>query len=318
MRTQFRAAWIAFVVLLGAWCVVRAEEVATVKKDRANVRGQATAKSEVITQLHKGEAVRVLEEITIKNPKKGEPAVWARIQLPANTPVWVYAPYIETAGKTVNIKRVNIRSGPGENFSIIGRLERGASVREIRSVEQWMEIEAPTNAFAFIASDLLEKAPATAPETKPAEAPTTPPAIVENVKPEPVPTPAAETTVKPAVGADAAPTTTTNAAPVPGVVATEPAATNAPAVPTAPEQPTRRLVSREGVVVVSRSIQAPTTYGLESKESRHIINYLHSEDPALKFKNFGGRKVIVTGEELLDARWANTPIIEVETIRLVP
>ena len=78
------------------------------------------------------------------------------------------------------------------------------------------------------------------------------------------------------------------------------------------------MVSREGVVIGSRSIQAPTEYALESKEARRTINYLHTEDPALKLKNFGGRKVIVTGEELLDQRWANTPIIEVETIRLVP
>jgi hypothetical protein len=52
-------------------------------------------------------------------------------------------------------------------------------------------------------------------------------------------------------------------------------------------------------------------------EARRTINYLHSEDPALKLKNFAGRRVIVTGEELLDRRWAHTPIIEVETIRLV-
>jgi hypothetical protein len=76
-------------------------------------------------------------------------------------------------------------------------------------------------------------------------------------------------------------------------------------------------VSREGVVIVSRSIQAPTDYALENMEARRTINYLHSEDPALKLKNFAGRRVIVTGEELLDRRWAHTPIIEVETIRLV-
>ncbi len=299
---KHRLAWVVSAVLGGALCAAHADEVAIVKKDRVNVRGQANAKSEVITQLHKGEAVNVLEEIAVKNPRKGDPAAWARIQLPANTPVWVYAPYVEAAGKTVNIKRVNIRSGPGENFSIIGRLERGTTVKEIRTVEHWMEIESPTNTFAFVAADLLEKAPPATPEPKPAE----------TAKPEPTPVLTPDTNAVPATAAAGVPT--------PVTPLTEPASTNLPepAVVPAPEPPPRRMVSREGIVIVSRSIQAPTDYSLESQESRHTINYLHSEDPALKFKNFGGRKVIVSGEELLDSRWANTPIIEVETIRLVP
>jgi uncharacterized protein YgiM (DUF1202 family) len=298
----------------------QAEQVAIVKKDRVNVRGQANAKSEVITQLHKGEAVNVLEEIPVKNPKKGEPAAWMRIQLPANTPVWVYAPYIESAAKTVNIRRVNIRSGPGENFSILGRLDRGAGVKEIRTVERWMEIEAPTNAFAYVAADLLEKAPAKPEEAKPTEiaantpAPTPPP-TTETVKTEPVPAPATETTPAPTPPA----TTDTKPATTDTAPATAPAASGTiePAPQVVPETPPRRTVSREGVVIVSRSIQAPTDYALENMEARRTINYLHSEDPALKLKNFAGRRVIVTGEELLDRRWAHTPIIEVETIRLV-
>ena len=135
------------------------EEVATVKGDRVNVRGQAKLNSEVVTQLKRGEAVTVLEEIEVKKPKKGDPPKWAKILLPANTPVWVYAPYIELTNKTVNIRRLNVRAGPGENYSILGRLDRGTPVKEIRVVENWMEIEAPATACAFVAADLLEDYP---------------------------------------------------------------------------------------------------------------------------------------------------------------
>ena len=88
-----------------------------------------------------------------------------------------------------------------------------------------------------------------------------------------------------------------------------------PAVEAAPP---KRVVIREGTVVVSRSIQAPTSYGLENRESRRIVNFLHSESEDINLKKFAGKKVIVTGEELIDQRWVNTPIIEVESIRLVP
>jgi uncharacterized protein YgiM (DUF1202 family) len=337
MRMKHRLASMAAVGLVWALGAAQAEQVGLVKKDRVNVRGQANVKSEVVTQLRKGEAVTILEEIPVTKPKKGEPAAWARIQLPPNTPVWVYAPYIETAGKTVNIRRVNIRSGPGENFSILGRLERGTPVKEIRTVAPWMEIESPTNAFAFVAADLLEKAPAAAPAptlaaaTPPPTTSTAPatnaiaetaPPVAETAKTEPAPAPAPDTPPAPAAISENKPTppvTSTSSNLTNGIAVTTGTVGAAPSsTSTTPEPPPRRMVSREGIVIGSRSIQAPTDYALESKESRRTINYLHTEDPVLKLKNFGGRKVLVTGEELLDERWANTPIIEVETIRLVP
>jgi hypothetical protein len=122
---------------------------------------------------------------------------------------------------------------------------------------------------------------------------------------EPAPAKAVDTAAAPVL----APTDTN---PPPVSVATQ------PAPPPVQSEPSRRVVSREGLVIVSRSIQAPTPYGLESFETKRTINYLHTEELGLKLKNFGGKKVIVTGEELIDQRWTNTPIIEVESIRLLP
>jgi len=137
MKKMNRWVW-AVCLAAGLWAMsAGAEEAAVVKKNRVNVRAQATPNSEVITQLKKGETVIVLEEIAARKPKRGEPAKWAKIQLPPNTPVWVYAPYIETTNNTVNIKRLNLRAGPGERFSIIGRIEQasGRKVQATRAVD---------------------------------------------------------------------------------------------------------------------------------------------------------------------------------------
>ncbi|HXT39138.1 MAG TPA: SH3 domain-containing protein [Candidatus Angelobacter sp.] len=305
MKTNFRWAWAVAVVFGATVLTARTEEAAVVKRNRVNVRAQAVPTSEVITQLKKGESVIVLEEITPKKRKRGEPATWAKIQLPPNTPVWVYGPYIETNNHTVNIKRLNLRAGPGENFSVIGRLDRGTEVKEIRTDGNWMEIEAPTNAFAFVAAAMLEKTAAPVPPATELAANTnTPPAqpapTVETVKPELVPAPAVET-ASPAATAQPTPQPTT---PTPA--------------PPADTTPPKRVVSREGTVVVSRSIQAPTSYALENRESRKTVNYLHSESEDINLKKFAGKKVIVTGEELIDQRWTSTPIIEVESIQVVP
>jgi SH3-like domain-containing protein len=309
MKTDQR--WVCAICLVVAWSAIStgAEESAVVKKNRVNVRAQALPTSEVITQLKKGETVVVLEEITARKPKRGEPAKWAKIQLPPNTPVWVYAPYIETTNNTVNIKRLNLRAGPGERFSVIGRLERGTPVKQIRTTDNWMEIEAPPNAYAFVAAEMLEKSAAPAPTelaaNTPNVAPNQPPPTVETVKPD----------TAPAVATEPVPAPTQAAQPPaqPPVLAPAPAATT-----TVEAAAPKRVVSREGLVVVSRSIQAPTSYALEHRESRRIVNYLHSESEDINLKRFAGRKVIVTGEELIDHRWVNTPIVEVESIRLVP
>jgi SH3-like domain-containing protein len=295
----------AFSIAVGlAVLTCRAEESAVVKKNRVNVRAQASQGSEVITQLKKGETVAVIEEVIPKKHKRGEPAKWAKIRLPPNTPVWLFAPYVETTNHTVNIKRLNLRAGPGENFSVIGRLDRGTGVKEIRTDGNWMEIEAPTNAFAFVASEFLEKSATAPPPTELAAttnaAPALPPPAIEAVKPETAPVVAAEPTPTPTQ-------------PPPVTAEPQPA-------PTAPADTTsaKRLVSREGTVVYSRSIQAPTLYALENRESRRTVNFLHSESEDINLKKFAGKKVIVSGEELIDQRWLSTPIIEVESIQVIP
>lgn len=174
-------------VLLSA---VADEKKATLTADRVNVRGEATLNSEVITQLREGETVTVLEEITVEKPGPGQPAKWARILLPSNTPVWVYAPFIDPATKTVTASRLNVRGGPGENFSVVARLNQGDAVREIRTVDAWMEIEPPAGTHAFVAAEFLKmETPMLAANTpdRPAE-PVTPPAP-ETPRPKEMPTP---------------------------------------------------------------------------------------------------------------------------------
>lgn len=337
-RWSLAVGWLA--VTLGA--AGAAEHRAIVTADQVNVRGQARLNSEVVTQLREGEEVMVLEEIPVKNPQAGEPAVWARIQLPPNTPVWVFAPYVESGNGVVKVSRLNLRAGPGENYSVLGRVERGAVVKEIRVEKNWMEIEAPQGAHAYIAASFLKPVAAAATASTPSAAqpvaqPAAEPAAQPGAQPQTAATsPSESASTEVAATAPTAPTApvdeppsttqaleseTAPAAPIdPTAAATTPSATPPPPAAAAaqPEADTRRIVSREGRVIISRSIQAPTDYALESLDTRRTINYLHSEDLGVNLKVYAGRKVIVTGEELMDKRWARTPIVEVESIRLVP
>jgi hypothetical protein len=95
-----------------------------------------------------------------------------------------------------------------------------------------------------------------------------------------------------------------------------------PAVRVPPNEPltdpSRRVVRREGLVRSTVSIQAPTYFELLSPENRKTINYLHADKVDINLKDYRGRKVVVTGEEAIDPRWPKTPLIEVETLELIP
>lgn len=288
----------------------------TVREPSVNVRGRPSFLGEVVAKLQKGDKVAILEEITRKNPAKGEPTNWFRIKLPEGTHVWVFSDYVSADG-TVKARRLNFRGGPGENYSILGRVARGDVLTKVSTKGDWIQVEAPENAFAFVAANLIEKESST--EAAPAPVPEPAPAPEIVAAPEPL-TPAEPVIEEPA--------------PAPAVDESPAIAEPAVPVPTAPEPVeeivTRRVVQREGIVRRSRNIQAPTYYELESIESGKLINYVHSPEtlqevpnsrkpqavPDIDLEPYVGRRVIVTGEEFMDKRWKRTPVIEIEKIEL--
>jgi uncharacterized protein YgiM (DUF1202 family) len=224
--------------------------------------------------------------------------------------------FIDATNKTVLPNRLNLRAGPGENFSVVGMLYKGDSVKEIITQGDWIEIEPPAGAYAFIAAQYLKletpAAPAELPVAPPVMAETTPPTAPMQetpVSPEPAIAPAPAT---PALGETAAATPP----PVdPPAVATEPAP--APAEPAAEEPPPKRIVSHEGIVRSTLIIQAQTPYALVSPDTGETINYLYTTSTNLNLKRYKGLRIIVTGEEGLDARWRNTPVITIQRIHVV-
>ena len=231
-----------------------------------NARGQAGLKGEVVSHLKKGETVTVLEQINLDKHKVNEPAQWAKINLPSTIHVWVKASYIDSASKTVLPKKLNLRAGPGENYSVLGVIEKGTAVNEITSKDGWMQIDPPSSTYAFVAAMYLkQEAPAPAPAPTPAPVPEQP----------------------------------------------------AMAQPAVPSGPVTRIVSHEGVVRSVGSIAAPTKYELYDPATGVNINYLYTTSPNLDLSRYENMRIIVTGEEGLDARWPNTPLINIQSIQVI-
>jgi hypothetical protein len=85
-----------------------------------------------------------------------------------------------------------------------------------------------------------------------------------------------------------------------------------------PATPAKRIVSRQGIVRSTTSIQAPTYYELVNDETRKTVNYLHAASTNILIKPFRGQPVVVAGEEVIDDRWPNIPVLEVDSIHLNP
>ncbi|HTJ01127.1 MAG TPA: SH3 domain-containing protein [Dongiaceae bacterium] len=285
---------------------------ATVVVKHLNVRGQPNTRSEVVTHLTNGEPVTVIEEITHENNQPDEPTIWAKIALPAETHVWISSLFVNTSNQTVTVKKLNLRTGPGENYSVAGLLLKGDTYQPLDTKPGWIQIQAPTNAFAYVAAAYLKQE--AAPEVTNAPPAVDPllaeQALVTNAVPETTPIAPPPTDVPPGSLMD---TNTPPPAPTPDVAPPVPV----PPVETAPEPPPVRIVEREGVVRRTISIQAPTPFELVNPDTGRTVDYLYSSSIELDLRRYKGLRVIVTGEESLDERWVNTPVITISKILVI-
>jgi uncharacterized protein YgiM (DUF1202 family) len=285
---------------------------AVVVASNVNVRGQAKLKSEVVARITKGDTVTVIEEIVRNSSGPDEPSAWAKIALPAKSHVWINTAFIAASNQTVIPKKLNARSGAGENYSVIGQLKRGDVVKPITTKGEWTEIEPPAGAYAFVAAQYLkQEAPeaptvaTTPPPPPPPETPATPATVATAppVAPPPSEPPVVPPPAEPPVLANP-PTVLTNA-------------TTEPETPVVEEPPPPRIVSREGIVRGMTSIQAPSRFVLISPDNGKDIDYLFTRSKDLDLRRYKGLRIIVTGEESLDERWGKTPVITIQKIQVV-
>jgi uncharacterized protein YgiM (DUF1202 family) len=245
---------------------------AEVNVNDLTVRGQAGTKGEPVMHLHKGDNVTVLEQINLAHHAADEPDQWAKIAYPANAHVWLDDKYVDASG-TVTAKKLNLRAGPGENFSVVGVVEKGASVNQIQKKGNWMQIQPPANSYAFVAARYLKQEPVAAAPPPPPEMP-----------------------------------------PVPTQV---PPQQQLNLTPPQPPTPTVRIVQHEGIVGAVGSPTAPADYKLYDQTTKQDIDFLYPSSPNLDFSKMVDDKVIVSGEEGIQANWPNTPVMAVQEVQVV-
>ena len=284
-----------------------------VTADRVNVRARASLIGERVTQLRKEDTVTVLATVKIDPPKEGEPAEWLKIAMPAGGQTWVHMAFVKEGKVTAN--KLNVRAGGSERFSIVAHLAKDDEVKEKRTSGDWIEIEHPEGAHAFVAASFVEiggvadtveeeKTESTEKVEETTEETTE---VTETTEEKPANTESTEETATTEVSTEKTETTETTEAPTTNdmpdvpepevVVVEEGADTNKPPAgnPEDAEEikpdpapfttkkelpvPPPRIVTREGKIKrrFFRSPRAPSRYELVDEKGR-TLNYLFSSD----------------------------------------
>ncbi len=303
---------------------------ATVAAEHVNLRGQAGLKGEVVGHAQKGDSVTVISEITLDKPKAGEPAQWAKIALPTGTKVWIDSKFVDTTNNVVAVKKLNLRGGPGENFSVLGVIEKGTPITAVTTKGNWTQIEPPASAFAFVAASYLKQEgsmidtnvpppPMVATTETVPPPPTIPPTTATVPEAQPIAPPATTPPPTTDTTAPVTPPTTTESVPPPTPATSVTPATILPQPELAPDDtnlppPPPRIVTHEGSVRHSVSPVAPTYYELYDPADNKAINYLYTTTTNLNLGRYDGLHITVTGEEGLDVRWKDTPVLTIQKI----
>ncbi len=102
--------------------------------DRVNLRNAGSLESDVIGQVNYGDLMTGLE-LTDD---------WVRVRAPATLGVWVHGGLL-FEDREVRTRVLNMRSGPGTQFDVLGQLERMDPVKVLERYDEWRRIQ-PTDA----------------------------------------------------------------------------------------------------------------------------------------------------------------------------
>ena len=150
---------------------------------------QATSASAILTQpggdapqvgrLQAGDRISVVRT-------EGD---WAAIAPPDRLDLWINKDFIE--GNQIVAKSIQIRSGPGIQYAVVGTLSRGATIAPRGEEGDWCRIAAPPSITLWVQKKDLAEASAPAPVPAPAPAAPVPqPAPTPAPPPAPAPAPA--------------------------------------------------------------------------------------------------------------------------------
>lgn len=162
-------------VLAGLSAFAQTGEVQKIRVagDRVSLRAKPDINSELLERAMKGEEFDFL----------GATNGWVAVQAPVTVDLWVAGEYVQN-GKVLPAK-LNIRSGPSQNYSVIAVVSQGDMLALRGEFNEWLKIAPPAGSRVWISEAFAERVEPPPPEPVPEPEPV----VVVEPEAEPVPTP---------------------------------------------------------------------------------------------------------------------------------
>ncbi len=149
-------------VLLASACfstIAQTNEIPKVRVtgDRVSLRSNPDLNSELLDRAMKGEELLFL----------GKTNGWLAVQAPENLDFWVSGQYVQNG--TVQPTKLNIRSGPSPNYSVVCVVKQGDTLALRGEFNEWLKIAPPAGSRVWISADYAEliQPPKLEPEPEP-------------------------------------------------------------------------------------------------------------------------------------------------------
>ena len=120
----------------------------TVQAEKLRVRSKPSTKFEVVGQLVKGDAVKVVEE------KEG----WLKIVAPESIDAWISSKFVENG--VITGDRINVRAGPSVAYNNFGKLNKGDKVEVVEIKDKvWAKIKGTPKLHVWVSSTYVKLEP---------------------------------------------------------------------------------------------------------------------------------------------------------------
>ena len=133
--------------------------------DRVSLRAKPDIDSELLDRAMRGEELVLL----------GKTNAWVAVQAPDSLDFWVSGEYVQNG--IVVPEKLNIRSGPSQNYSVVFVANKGDSVALRGEFNEWIKIAPPAGSRVWISEKYTETIDPPKPE---------PVAVAPEPQPEPV------------------------------------------------------------------------------------------------------------------------------------
>ena len=146
--------WIALLVLFTAWPAwtwAAGIKMVSVAGEKINLRKGPSTSYPIMWELGKGFPLRVI----------GYKGNWIKVTDFENDVGWVYKklvgrkPHLVVKVNKSSNARINIRSGPGINYKIVGKAEYGVVFETLQRGDDWVKVRHETGLTGWIKRSLL-------------------------------------------------------------------------------------------------------------------------------------------------------------------